>query len=81
MKKIVVASLLALTFVSACHTPSEEPKAISAPPPQANPSIGRQYGETLQGGIAKAKEIQKTTKDRIQQMDNAANQNQPGPGE
>jgi TolA-binding protein len=81
MKKIAVASLLAITFMSACSSP-EEPKATSAPPPtQTTPSIGRQYGETLKGGIDKAKEIQETTKDRIQQMDNAAKQNQPSPGE
>ena len=78
MKKIAVASLLAVTFMSACSSP-EEPKATSAPPPspQAAPSVGRQYGETLKGGIDKAKEIQETTKDRMQQMDEAAKQNPP----
>jgi hypothetical protein len=79
MKKIVITSLLAVTLVSACSSPEEPKKSTSAPPPppQAAPSIGRQYGETLKGGIDKAKEIQETEKDRIQQMDEAAKQNSP----
>ncbi|MSQ47229.1 MAG: hypothetical protein EXR78_02385 [Deltaproteobacteria bacterium] len=83
MKKITVAWLIAITFVSACSSPPEAPKATSAPPPapQTTPSIGRQYGETLKSGIDKAKEIQETEKDRIQQMDEAAKQNPSSPGE
>ena len=81
MKKIAVASLLAVTFVSACSSP-EEPKATSSPSPsQASPSVGRQYGETLKGGIDKAKDIQEKMGDRIQQMDETAKQNQPSQDE
>ena len=81
MKKTAVASLLVVTLVSACSS-SEEPKATSSPPPsQSPPSVGRQYGETLKGGIDKAKEIQGTMNDRIQQMDEAAKQNQPSKDE
>src|SRR5215213_10177972 len=58
MKKIAAVSLLAFTLVSACSSP-EEPKATSSPlPAQSSPSVGRQYGETLKGGINKAKDVQ-----------------------
>ena len=81
MKKIAIASLLAVTLVSACSSP-EEPKATSSPlPSQSPPSVGRQYGETLKGGIDKAKDIQGTMDNRIQQMDEAAKQNQPSQDE
>jgi hypothetical protein len=81
MKKIAVASLLAVTLVSACNSP-EEPKTTSSPsPPQSSPSVGRQYGETLKGGIDKAKDVQEKMDDRIQQMDEAAKQNQPSQDE
>jgi uncharacterized lipoprotein len=95
MKKITVASLLAITLVSACSSPPEAPKAVSAPPKAttppapsqaapsqaAAPSVGKIYGDTLKGGIDKAKEIQEAEKDRIQKMDEAAGQNQATPGE
>jgi hypothetical protein len=77
MKKIAVVSLLAFTLVSACSSP-EEPKATSSPSPaKSSPSVGRQYGETLKGGIDKAKDVQEKMGDRIQQMDETAKQNQP----
>ncbi|NOT56050.1 MAG: hypothetical protein HOP18_15740 [Deltaproteobacteria bacterium] len=86
MKKITVASLLAITIVSACSSPPEAPKATTPPAPQpqaapaqaapaASPSVGKIYGDTLKGGIDKAKEIQETEKERIQKMDEAAGQN------
>jgi hypothetical protein len=77
MKKIAAVSLLAFTLVSACSSP-EEPKATSSPSPaQSSPSVGRQYGESLKGGIDKAKDVQEKMGDRIQQMDETAKQNQP----
>jgi hypothetical protein len=77
MKKVVAVSLLAFTLVSACSSP-EEPKATSSPAPsQSPPSVGHQYGETLKGGIDKAKDIQEKMDDRIQQMDETAKQNKP----
>ena len=79
MKRIAVASLLSITLVSACSSP-EEPKTTSSPSPSP-PSIGRQYGETLKGGINKAKDIQEKMGDRIQQMDETAKQNQPSQDE
>ena len=81
MKKIAAVSLLAFTLVSACRSP-EEPKATSSPAPsQSSPSVGRQYGETLKGGIDKAKDVQEKMGDRIQQMDETAKQNQPNQDE
>jgi hypothetical protein len=81
MKKIAAVSLLAFTLVSACRSP-EEPKATSSPAPsQSSPSVGRQYGETLKGGIDKAKDIQEKMDDRIQQMDETAKQNKPSQDE
>lgn len=76
MKKIATVGVVVFTFIAACSTP-EEPKATSAPVSQASPSVGRQYGETLSGGVARAKDMQKKMDERTQQMDEAARQNQP----
>jgi hypothetical protein len=72
MKKITVVSFFVATLVSACSSP-EEPKATSSPSPsQSSPSVGRQYGEILKGGIDKAENIQKKMDERVQQLDEAA---------
>ncbi len=86
MKKLAVASLLAITIASACSSPPEAPKATTPPAPRsqaapASPSVGQIYGDTLKGGIDKAKEIEQTAKDRTEQLDTAAGRNQTPPGE
>jgi len=78
MKRIVVASFVVMVSVAACRS-SEEPKATSAPPP--SPSVGGQYGETLRGGIDKAKDIQEKMSERAQKLDEAVKQNTPSQDE
>ena len=78
MKKIVVVSFMVMVSVAACRS-SEEPKTTSAPPPA--PSVGGQYGETLRGGIDKAKNIQEKMGEQAQKLDEAVKQNAPGQDE
>ena len=76
-KKITAVSFLVVTLVSACSSP-EEPKAIGSPSPsQSSPSVGHQYGETLKGGIDKAKDIQEKMGERVHQLDEAAKPDAP----
>ena len=78
MKRIAVASLVVMVSVAACRS-SEEPKATSVPAP--SPSVGSQYGETLRGGIDKAKDIQEKMGERAHQLDETVKQNTPSQDE
>lgn len=78
MKRTIMGSLVVMILVAACSAPEESKTTSSSP---ASPSIGRQYGETLKGGIDKAKDIQDKMGERIQQIDEAAKQNQPSQDE
>lgn len=79
MKRIVVASFVVMVAVAACRS-SEEPKTTSAPAPSPS-SVGGQYGQTLRGGIDKAKDIQEKMGEQARQLDETAKQNTPNQDE
>ena len=78
MKRVAVVSFTVMMLMAACRS-SEEPKTMNAPTP--SPSVGSQYGETLRGGIDKAKDMQKKMDERVQQLDETMKQNTPSQDE